>query len=201
MRLTRATWSPFSIVAVLSVTTLFASGLYATGVQVASPNAMLTTAYGNLLIVKIGLFLIVGLFGLVNSMLLHPHLFAPVWRLLRRPEGWTPLPLQRMPLVTMAESSVGLAVLFIVGYLVATPTVNGPEYRYAGYQQPNPLTQAAGDLAVTLAVQPNTAGANTFDIRVSGSPGNNSPGRQTDPALQIPGRIDGRHVAGCGSHG
>lgn len=171
VRLTRATWSPFSIVAVLSVTTLFASGLYATGVEVASPNAMLTTAYGDLLMVKILLFLIVGLFGLVNSMLLHPELFSPLWRLLRRPADWTPLSLKRMPLVTVAESSVGLAVLFIVGYLVATPTANGPEYRYAGYQQPNPLTQAAGDLSVTLAVQPNKAGSNTFNIRVSGPQG------------------------------
>jgi putative copper export protein len=171
IRLTRATLSPFSIVAVLSVTTLFASGLYATGVHVASPNAMLTTLYGNLLMIKISLFMVVGLFGLVNSMMLHPDLFSPVWRLLRRPEGWTPLPLKRMPLVTMAEGGVGLVVLFIVGILSATPPANGVEYRYAGYQQPNPMTQAAGDLAVTLEVQPNQAGTNTFNIQVKGPQG------------------------------
>ncbi len=175
VRLTRATWSPFSIVAVLSVTTLFASGLYATGVEVASPNAMLTTTYGNLLMVKIFFFLIVGLFGLINSMLLHPEIFSPLWRLLRRPQGWTPLSLRHMPNVAVAESSVGLAVLLIVGYLVATPTANGPEYRYAGYQQPNPLTQTAGDLKLTLAVQPNRAGNNTMDIQVDGTQGETAP--------------------------
>jgi copper transport protein len=170
-RLTRATWSPFSVVALLSVGTLFATGLYATGEQVASLDAMLTTPYGRLLIGKILLFLLVGFFGLINSMLLHPHVFAPLWRLLRRPAGWTPLALSRMPVVTVAEASIGVVVLFIVGYLVANPTANGPEYRYAGSQQPSPVTQTAGDLSISFSAQPNMPGANTFTMQVAGSKG------------------------------
>ena len=171
VRISRATWSPFSIVAAMSVGILLATGLFATGEQVASLDALLTTSYGRLLLAKIAFFLMVGFFGLLNSMMLHPELFTPIRKLIRRPAGWSPVPLSAMPVVTIAESSVGLAVLFMVGYLVANPTANGPEYRYAAIQQPNPIQIATEDLNVSLEVQPNQPGSNAFTVKIADAQG------------------------------
>jgi copper transport protein len=169
--LSRLAWSPFSMVAALSVGVLFTSGLFATGEQVASLDALLTTTYGRVLLMKIGLFLGVGFFGLLNSMMLHPEVFAPLWRIIRRPPGWSPIPLKSMPAVTVIEASVGMVVLLMVSYLVANPVSNGPEYRYAAISQPNPLTQTAGELSITLNVKPNQPGSNTFNVQVADANG------------------------------
>ncbi|MCB0162615.1 MAG: copper resistance protein CopC, partial [Anaerolineae bacterium] len=65
-------WRPFSRVAALSVGLLVATGLYSTGRQIASIDAMITTLYGQALLGKITLMLLVGAVGLLNSMLIHP---------------------------------------------------------------------------------------------------------------------------------
>jgi copper transport protein len=176
VRLTRATWSPFSIVAAASVAILFATGIYATGQQVASLDALLETPYGTVLIAKIVVFGLVGLFGLLNSMMLHPTFFNRFSRRLGKPAGWTPLPLSRMPVVTIAEACTGAIVLFIVGYLVANPTANSPEFRFAGVQQADPIIQSYDGITVVLSIAPNQPG---------------------HFAHQLPGREHGNGKRGC----
>jgi copper transport protein len=172
VRLTRATWSPFSIVAALSVAILFATGIYATGQQVASLDALLETPYGTVLIAKMVVFALVGLFGLLNSMMLHPAFFNRFTRRLGKPAGWTPLPLSRMPVVTIVEACTGAIVLFIVGYLVANPAANSPEFRFADVQQADPIIQSYDGITVVLSIAPNQPGANNFKIGVSDPAGN-----------------------------
>jgi|GEM_PF-156913 len=162
-----AGWGPFGQMAALSVGTLIATGLYNTGRQVASIDALITTLYGRTLIVKVALVLGVGAFGLLNSSLLHPRVAAPLAKLLRRPSGWTPLSLKRLPALVITESIGGLLVLVATGTLISSPPAHGPEFA-----PPPPaasvdvLSQMADDLMVIFQAQPNQPGGNILLMRV-----------------------------------
>ena len=166
--LARAGWGPFGAVAALSVGVLIGTGLYSAGREVASPDALLMTFYGRTLIVKIALVMVVGIFGLLNSTMLHPSLSAPLARLLRRPRGWTPLSLKRLPGLVVAELAVGGLVLLVTGTLVSSPPANGPEFAPAT-PAPPPVTapsQLVNDLLVTFEARPNRPGQNIALMQV-----------------------------------
>ena len=162
--LARAGWRPFSRLAALSVGLLVATGLYSAGRQVASLDALITTQYGRALLGKVALVLAVGFFGLLNSMLLHPRLAAPLARLLRRPPGWTPLSLRRLPRLALAEASLGLLVLLATGLITASAAPRSVEYTVAPEAVPTALSQTANDVVVTLMVKPNRPGRNVFTV-------------------------------------
>lgn len=157
-------WRPFSRVAALSVGLLIATGLYSTGRQIASIDALITTLYGQALVGKITLMLLVGALGLLNSMLIHPQVAAPLAWLLRRPTGWTPLPLQRLPTVVLAEAGLGLMVFLTAGLVTATPPPRGPEYSIVPEQVPTALSQTVDNVVVTMLVKPNRPGQNVFTV-------------------------------------
>ncbi len=167
--LVRNSWQPFSWLALLSVGLLTATGLYNTGRQVASIDAMLTTLYGQALLGKMGLMLVMGLFGLLNSMLLHPRLAAPLARLLGRPPGWTPLSLHRLPALLLTEVSLGLLIVLATGLLTASPQARGPEFEVAAEDIPTVLSQTIDDMVVTFSASPNRPGQNLFNIRAASS--------------------------------
>ncbi|MCG3209506.1 MAG: Copper transport protein YcnJ [Anaerolineae bacterium] len=163
--LIRAGWGPFSRLAVLSVGLLLATGLYNTGRQVASIDALITNVYGQILLGKMGLMLLAGLFGLINSMLLHPGLIAPLARWLRRPPGWTPLPVTRFPALVLAEITVGLAAIFATGLITASPQARAPEYEVSPAEIPVIANQSVDDMLITFAAKPNRPGQNVFAVR------------------------------------
>lgn len=162
--LIKAGWRPFSRVAVLSVVILFATGLYSTGQQVASVDALITTLYGQTLLSKIGLMMVVGIIGLLNSVLLHPALARPLARILGRPPGWTPLSIQQFPKLVLLEAAVGVLILLATGLLTASPTANGPEFAVSADEIPSSLTQTVGDMVVTFSTKPNKPGQNVYSI-------------------------------------
>lgn len=162
--LVRAGWRPFSRLAALSVGLLVATGLYSAGRQVASPDALLTTLYGRALMVKIGLMLLVGLFGLLNATLLHPGVARPLARLLKRPAGWTPLSLQRLPTLVVAEGTLGLVVLLVTGLVTASATPRGSEYTIIPEEVPGALSQTVGDMVITFGAKPNRPGQNVYTV-------------------------------------
>lgn len=165
--LIRAGWKPFGWVAVLSVGLLAATGLYSAGQQVATPDALLSTLYGQALIGKIGLVLVTGAFGLLNSMLLHPRLASPLARPLRRPAGWTPIPLKRFPLLVVAEVTLGLAILLVTGLVTASEAPRGSEFSLASGDIPNSLSQKVDDVVITLSAKPNRPGQNVLTVFAS----------------------------------
>jgi copper transport protein len=162
--LVRAGWRPFSRLAAFSVGLLLATGLYNTGRQVASIDAFLTTLYGQALLTKIGLMLAVSLFGLLNAILLHPRLAAPVARLLGRPPGWSPLSLRRLPTLVVAEVCLGMLVFLTTGLVTASPAPRGPEFTVAPGAVPSALSGTADDVVITLQVKPNRPGRNVFTV-------------------------------------
>ncbi len=163
--LIKAGWKPFSALAALSVAILLATGLYNTGRQVATVDALITTLYGQMLLSKIGLVLAVGAFGLLNSMLLHPRLAAPLARLLHRPSGWTPLSLKRLPTLVLFEAGLGLLVVLATSFITATPQALGPEFELVPEDIPSMLSQTVDDVLVTFSAEPNRPGQNIFNIR------------------------------------
>ncbi len=162
--LVKAAWRPFGLWAALSVGILVVTGIYSTGREVSSANAMITTLYGQTLLFKIGLVLIVGFIGANNATMLHPHLAAPLARLLRKPAGWTPLSLRQFPHLVVAEVCIGLLVLLLAGLITAVPTARGITSITAADSD---LSQTVDDMLIKLSVSPNQAGQNIFTVRAA----------------------------------
>ena len=167
-KLVQAGWGPFGKWAALSVGLVLTTGLYSTGREISSANAMLTSLYGKTLLFKIIIVLLVGSLGAINSMLLHPRLAAPLGRLLGKPTGWTPLSLRQLPRLVVIEAGLGLAVLLLAGILTAAPTAHGPTFA-ATADVPLNHSQTVDDLLITLDVNPNRVGQNIFTVRAASS--------------------------------
>lgn len=165
--LLQAGWGPFGRWAALSVGLLAATGLYSLGRQVASPDALLTTLYGQALMAKVGLVLAMGTLGLVNSMRLHPPLAAPLARWLRRPQGWRPASLLRLPRSVLLEVSLGIMVLLLVGVVTSLAPARGPAFTPPSGVNVGSLTQNVDDLVINFSVKPNQPGQNVFTLRVA----------------------------------
>ena len=156
----RATWGRFGPLAAFSVGVVAATGLYSTGQRVISADALLLTSYGQLLAVKIGLMLLAGLAGLLNSLSLHPALAPPLGRWLKKPPGWTP----RLPGLIGVEMGLGIAVVLLAGALTSLAPADQVKYSIAPEAQPAQLVAQVDDLVVTLAVKPNRPGSNVINI-------------------------------------
>ena len=121
---TRSAFSPSAPSAYSSVT-----GLYYAGRQVASLDALLTTLYGKALLSQGRPHARRRRPRPAEHVTLRPQLAAPPARLLRRPDGWTPLPATRLRSLLVAEAALGLGLLVAVGVLTATPPARGPSSR------------------------------------------------------------------------
>ncbi len=161
--LAKAGWGPFGKWAALSAGIILVTGVYSTIREVSSVNALLTTLYGQTLLFKIGLVLIVGVIGAANAMLLHPRLAAPLARILGKPVGWTPLSLRQLPRLLIAEVCFGLLVLLMAGVITTAPTARGAAY--AAADPAADLSQTVDDMFIKLTVNPNKAGQNIFTVR------------------------------------
>ena len=161
--LVRTSFRSFGIVASLSVALLVVTGLLYAGRQVASPDALLTTMYGGVLVAKVGLFLAAGAIGLAGAALVHPRAAAPLAAALRRPRGWTPFRPARLRTLVLAEAGLGLAVIAAAGVLTATPPARGPQYAPTPGPPTTQLSQTVDDLLVTVSVRPGVPGPNVFE--------------------------------------
>jgi len=163
--LTRSSWGRFGGWAAISMGVLVATGLYNTGRQVISLDALLATLYGQALLTKMGLLVGIGLVGLCNSLLLHPGLAASLARWLGRPIGWTPLTLRQLPRLILLEVSLGLLALLATGIITATPPARSAEFALAADEIPTALDQTIDDMLVTFSARPNRPGQNVFMVR------------------------------------
>ncbi len=160
-------WRGFGRFAVVAVGLTLTTGLFNTAGLVSSSGALLTSLYGKTLLVKIGLVLVAGLFGIGNSLVLHPGLRAFLGKILRRPQGWSPFDRRHLPATILIEAGLGIIVFALAGFLASNPPANTPQDRYIGAAQADSLTQPVDDLLVTLAVRPNRPGQNIIDVRAA----------------------------------
>jgi copper transport protein len=158
----------FGRVAVLSVGVLVPTGLYASSRQVTTVDGLLTSFYGEALVAKVLLVLVVGAMGLVNLALLNswrPQLFS---RRRHRPAPrWAQLSPRRLLVLMLAEAGGGLLVLLATSALTSAVPANGPEYSPPPPPQPTTASQSVKDLLINLEVKPNTAGQNVILVRAT----------------------------------
>jgi len=158
------TWGRFSPLAALSVGMVIATGVYSTGQRVISADALLLTTYGLILAGKVALMLLAGLFGLVNSLMLHPGLAAPFGRLFKKPVGWIPFGDRRLPSFIITEAFLGVMIALVVGGLTTMAPASDIQYAISPGQQPDRMIAVVSDLIIGLSIKPDHPGPNILDI-------------------------------------
>ncbi len=150
----------FSNFARVAVASLIITGLYATWLQVGSVEALASTLYGQLLIIKLALLIPVLLLAAANLILTHRGLQAGdvVWG-------------ERLRWLVSAEVVLTVCILAVVGMMTAIqPARNEYQSRPVMVEaQPNPIvqTESALGMNVELEVSPGYTGENTFTVRVT----------------------------------
>lgn len=159
--LARSILRRFGLLASASLGVLFVTGLYNSGQQVASLDALLFTLYGQALLLKIGLVLIVGLIGLLNSARLHPRVAAILQRLIRRPIG----SLNHVGRTVTVEAIGAIGILLIVAVLGSSQPARGPEFDPPTEDTTlQTVSTNVEGLFMTFSIKPNRPGQNFISI-------------------------------------
>ncbi len=156
----------FGKLAGLCLLVLIVTGFYKSSQQIASLDGLLTTLYGQALLVKIELVLLVALLGLLNTAILHPRVGDKLARILHRPVGWRPIPAHLLKRLMLAETT-GLALtLLVAAFLTSSQPARGPEFNPPLAENPPVISQPVNDLLLSFSVKPNRPGQNflTFSV-------------------------------------
>ena len=155
----------FGVLAASSLGVLVVTGLYNSGQQVASLDALLFTLYGQALMLKIGLILTVGLMGLINATLLHPRVAEGLRRALRRPIGWQPIAPRLLRRTVLIEAIGASSILLLAAVLGSSEPARGPQFdppREDATAQT--ATTNMDGLFVAFSIKPNRPGQNFISI-------------------------------------
>ena len=101
----------FSTLGIVSVATLLATGIVNAWILVGSFHALLVTEYGQLLMLKLGVFAVMLVFAAVNRFWLTPRLAVAAG------EGPQLDALRQLTRNSTIEIALGLAIFAIVGML------------------------------------------------------------------------------------
>lgn len=160
LALMRACRRSFAELAAVSVGVVFATGLYSAGRQVASVDALLTTGYGHVLLVKVGIVLGAAALGGANFLLLR--------RLARRRGGlWGGRAGSRWLLI--AEVVMGAGVFLAAAVLSASVPARGAQFSAPQPAITTVRSGSAADLVVSVSATPTRAGNSTFTAVVASS--------------------------------
>jgi copper transport protein len=162
----------FSLAAVFSVALLLFTGVVNSVIEVGKIGDLVDTGYGQILLLKLFLLIPLLAIGLRNAYLLRPQIIQETAE--RSTE-------QRREFISELESdlnrtirwelAVAIAVLAVVAVLVQlTPTRGRIETTPQG--ETYVRTADAEGLFVTLRVDPNEPGANTFEVYLAGATDN-----------------------------
>ena len=153
----------FSNFARVVVVGLIVTGLYAAWLQVELLEGLLTTLYGQALILK--LILILPLLGIAGINLLFTH------RALRAGKAvWA----RRLRGLVGLEVALTIAILGVVGALTSLNTPRNDLAQRAALAAPAPIsdTQSANDVQVQLTITPGVVGQNAFTLALQDAQGN-----------------------------
>lgn len=158
----------FSAIAAIAVGLLLSSGGYLAGKHVGGWTALIGTAYGLLLLGKIGLvLLIIGVAGL-NLLFVKPRLSA----IYEEPDNAnTPVVLRRFSRLVWVE--MGLAFLILAAAGALTDLQRGVDAPLlADAPGKTTMVQSADDLQVEMQIEPALIGPNHFEILIMDGEGN-----------------------------
>jgi copper transport protein len=147
----RTMFAGFAWLALPAAALLAITGLLLTGRQVATPDALLFTHYGRILLVKIALVAVIGGLGLRHA--LHFH---------RRDASDQP---RRTPRTVVLEASLFVVVLGAAALLGgASPPRGAPWVVPPAPAVPIPVSDQVDDLAMTVSVSPGIVGPNVLAV-------------------------------------
>ena len=158
----------FSAIAAISVGLLLTSGGYLAAKHVGGWTELVGTAYGLLLLGKIGLALLTVSIAGINLIFVKPRLSA----VYEDPTAErTPRVLRRFSLLVWTEMGLALLILAAAGVLTDLQRgVDAPLLADAPGQ--TTVVQSAEDLQVEMQIEPALVGANSFEILITDSEGN-----------------------------
>lgn len=144
----------FSLTASLMVFLLLTTGLLSTFIEVNTPDRLTDTRYGWTLVAKLALLVPLLLVALYNARWGKKLLVSSAARDRRR-----------FAMLAGTEALLGLAVFLPAAMLTQTGVAKSvPQVSEAREFQG---VQSAGDLGVTLAVDPNRVGLNSYHVRLT----------------------------------
>jgi copper transport protein len=145
----------FSTVAIASVAILALTGLYSAWLQVGNLEALRSTGYGRVLLVKLALVLLLLELGAINLLVIGP-------RMRRSAEGT-----RHFGYTVLAEVAIGLAVLLTAGVMTSLPPARDVLAAQAGRTS---FHLVDGDVHVSLSISPGSIGFNryTVDLALAG---------------------------------
>jgi copper transport protein len=158
----------FSLIAVVSVSLLLFTGVVNSLVEVGRLADLLDTGYGRALLVKLLLLIPLLAIGARNAYLLRPQLVQEAGeRQIRSRQELLAETETDLNKTMRWELGVALAVLAVVALLVQITPTRG---RIAEASASGPYVQTADteNLFVTLRVDPNQPGVNTFEVYLAG---------------------------------
>jgi copper transport protein len=163
----------FGVIAATSVVVLLATGVANAGAEISDWSALVDTAYGRALLVKLGILGALLLAAATNAFYLRPRIVE------ESDEGRPADDLRRrMNVAIRVELVLGIAVLCAAAVLVLYPTSRqvrdveafqkASTSAIVGYEETQP-TGSGGptDLEITLSVSPNTVGQNSFRVFIA----------------------------------
>jgi copper transport protein len=150
----------FSTIAAVAVGVLIITGSYLSFLHIGSWTALIGTAYGRTLLLKLALAGVAMLVGGYNLIVIKPQLD----RAIDQPELGPRLQ-RRFRRTVLIEATVGLLVLASAGALTALPRSKDPQTTVAA--GPLQLTTRSEDLDVALTIDPARTGASSYTVRLS----------------------------------
>jgi len=157
----------FSQLAIPSVGIIAISGLYSALFQVSSFSALFGTEYGQTLIVKMGLTVVLVVFGALNQLVWYPRIARALKMLGNTAEVLASL-VRRLSTSVRLESILALGLILIVGLLTALP----PAYQVSLTQnrpslQATTFGQTSGNVHIDLSIYPFRVGTNSFAVTLT----------------------------------
>jgi copper transport protein len=150
----------FSTLAAVAVGALLVTGSYLSFLHIGSWTALIGTAYGRVLLLKVALVGVVMLIGGYNLLVIKPQLD----RAIDHPEAG-PQVQRRFRRTVLIEATVGVLVLASAGILTALPRSKDPQPTVA--TAPLQLATRSDDLDVSLTIDPARSGASMYSVRLS----------------------------------
>lgn len=168
----------FSVVGILSVMALVLSGIYMSKERIYSVNALFGTPFGNAVLWKVGLLVVVLLVAAFNHFLFLPWLEAS-----HRP--WTEVQQRRYSFTVRTEAVLLLAILLATGALT---TLTPPE-RPAGLAAPVTEQGEVGPWHYDMLVEPSPDGSLNFSMALADEQGRHVPNAAIQVSIDMLGHV------------
>ena len=144
----------FSLLAVVAVSLITTTGIYSALVNVPRVSELGDSTYGLTLLSKIVLIIPLLALGGLHHIAAFPHKMAGKIDIF-----------SRFPASLRLEVLFALVVIFVAGWLPATPPPVPPQSR--GEIETSTQTRSVEGYDVTLTVNPGAVGSNAYDVRIA----------------------------------